>query len=950
MGIERKATLRMGVTSTGARRGVAEWERQTGKISRAAGKAHSAVSGVFSGLAAGLVVRQMATTVAGFETTMATIRGVTRASASDFARMEASARELGATTLHSAKQAGEGLLFLARAGFSTDEALAAIPATLDLATAGAIDLGAAADVASNILAQFQLQAYETSRVVDVLVNTANSANTTVPQLGEALKFAGAIAGTVGEELESTAAQIGVLGNSGIQASLAGTNLRGMLTSLLGPTTAGEKAFGRMHVALGDVDLRGENLTDVLETLATANFTASEAVDIFGRRNAAAALILTRSVEEVKAMTAAHREATGVAGENAALLEDTLSGAYKTLISSLQEATLRAGDNGFGGALRTLTDGATIAVRELVGMDASILKLNERAELTSDAIRALGFAGLAYAVARASLAVKAFAVSLGTVPFLAVAAAVSIFVARMIAARDKTDEHRERLERLRKTMDDLSSSTDRMADAEGRRVEAVRSGDAEKEARALRDQARTIEQLQATLAAPGAATRFGAGRLVGVLPSIDDIDELESRLAALRGLMPVAVIPEQGAFFPDDDSPEGRQRDLLRGVAAGARIAEMEARNTVTERTALSQSGLNTLLDEEAKRLRAAADAADARYLAGRDRGDLSPAERAAADLDAELRRRHAEEVALANAESRREELAQKVLSEAEARKELIAVQQFELDMVGKSNAEREKAVALAELSANSTTLSAEALAEETATLSALIDTRQREEQALQTYHDSQRETASLAAQNAEQLKREAEALEAYAEMMQDRFAEGIARPFERFFDDIMAGTESVKDAFEDMLRSISASILHQLIAEPIANLAKRIVLSVLNTDFSGMFGGGGGGGSSEMTFRREAMGGAYGYGGPITAFSGGGVVSEPTTFRFRGGTGIMAEKKPEAVMPLERGSDGQLGVRATGGGGDTYINFHVSTPNADSFRQSERQIIGRLRDGIGGRR
>ncbi len=81
--------------------------------------------------------------------------------------------------------------------------------------------------------------------------------------------------------------------------------------------------------------------------------------------------------------------------------------------------------------------------------------------------------------------------------------------------------------------------------------------------------------------------------------------------------------------------------------------------------------------------------------------------------------------------------------------------------------------------------------------------------------------------------------------------------------------------------------------------------------------------------------------GRVMPFALGGVVSGATTFPMRGGTGLMGEAGPEAIMPLARGSDGRLGVRTQGGGG-VNINMNISTPDVGGFERSQGQIAARV--------
>lgn len=86
--------------------------------------------------------------------------------------------------------------------------------------------------------------------------------------------------------------------------------------------------------------------------------------------------------------------------------------------------------------------------------------------------------------------------------------------------------------------------------------------------------------------------------------------------------------------------------------------------------------------------------------------------------------------------------------------------------------------------------------------------------------------------------------------------------------------------------------------------------------------------------------------GRVMPFALGGVVSGDTTFPMRGGTGLMGEAGPEAIMPLARGADGRLGVRTQGGGG-THVTMNISTPDVQGFARSQGQIAARMSRALG---
>ena len=88
----------------------------------------------------------------------------------------------------------------------------------------------------------------------------------------------------------------------------------------------------------------------------------------------------------------------------------------------------------------------------------------------------------------------------------------------------------------------------------------------------------------------------------------------------------------------------------------------------------------------------------------------------------------------------------------------------------------------------------------------------------------------------------------------------------------------------------------------------------------------------------SAKGNAFS-GGAIMPFASGGIVNSPTLFAMRGGTGLIGEAGPEAIMPLARGRDGRLGIR---GGGGVTVNVSISTPDVQSFQRSQSQVSAML--------
>jgi phage-related minor tail protein len=132
---------------------------------------------------------------------------------------------------------------------------------------------------------------------------------------------------------------------------------------------------------------------------------------------------------------------------------------------------------------------------------------------------------------------------------------------------------------------------------------------------------------------------------------------------------------------------------------------------------------------------------------------------------------------------------------------------------------------------------------------------------------------------------------------------------------------------EDVLGSLALSLSGRALNAALAPISQGI-----SNLIGGLFGGLGG-----LGF---AKGGVIGSG--VTPFAAGGVVAAPSYFPMRGGLGLIGEAGPEAILPLARGPDGRLGVRAGGGRGGTSVTFNVTARDAESFRRAEAELTAML--------
>ena len=363
------ASLDIRFKSTGAARAQSEMRKlgheagRTEKATRSMGSTVARAVGAFATFAAGTAAFRSATrTIADFSHSMAAVQAVSRATTSEFQVMNKVARELGATTEFTATQAADGMKFLAQAGFTARESVAAIGDTLNLATAGSLGLAEAADIASNVMAGFGIAAERAAEVTDSLAAIASRANTNVQQAGEAMAYVAPVASAMGLSVGEASAAIGVLSDAGIQASMAGTGLRRVLSSLANPTKEAGELIKSMGLTIEEVNPATNELTDIIEKLASRGLTAAEALTIFGDRGGPAILALTSQLPRLQELTGEMQNVTGEAERMANTMRDTLQGDIQTLFSAIQELVLAFGDSGLSGALRSGIQSLTQGVR------------------------------------------------------------------------------------------------------------------------------------------------------------------------------------------------------------------------------------------------------------------------------------------------------------------------------------------------------------------------------------------------------------------------------------------------------------------------------------------------------------------------------------------------------------------------------------------------------------
>lgn len=211
----------------------------------------------------------MLSKAADFEAVMSKVKAITVSDDKAMQQLTATARELGEKTMFSATQAGEAMTYLGMAGWNSQQIMAGMPGLLDLAAASNTDLARTADIVSDDLTAFGLSAEHAGHMADVFAKTSTSTNTTVEMLGETMKYAAPVAHAFGASLEETAALTGLMANSGIKASAAGTALRSGFLRLAGTSAKSTKAIEEMGLSLSEATAQQEEARAALASLGIA---------------------------------------------------------------------------------------------------------------------------------------------------------------------------------------------------------------------------------------------------------------------------------------------------------------------------------------------------------------------------------------------------------------------------------------------------------------------------------------------------------------------------------------------------------------------------------------------------------------------------------------------------------------------------------------------------------
>ena len=289
-------------------------------------------------------------TAADFEQGMSRVGALSGATNAELELLTQTAKELGATTSFSAREASEGMTYLAMAGYETNDIVAAMPGLLNAAAAGQTDLATTSDIVSNVLSGFGMEAAKTADVADILTKTFTSANVDLTMLGETMKYVAPVASAAGQEIEMMAAATGILGNAGIQGSQAGTALRAIIQRLADPVGKASDLMEELGITTQDVNGNMLPLTDILRQVTEATDGMGEAQrlaavkTLVGEEAASSFLaLMDAGADELAAFTEELINAGGTAEQVANAQLDNFSGQLTLIKSALEAVAISIGD-------------------------------------------------------------------------------------------------------------------------------------------------------------------------------------------------------------------------------------------------------------------------------------------------------------------------------------------------------------------------------------------------------------------------------------------------------------------------------------------------------------------------------------------------------------------------------------------------------------------------------
>lgn len=285
-----------------------------------------------------------------FEAGMSKVQSISGATGNELDALSKKAQEMGAKTKFSATEASEAYSYMAMAGWKAEDMLDGIEGVMYLAGATGEDLASTSDIVTDGLTAFGMTAADTERFVNVLASTSSSANTNVAMMGETFKYVAPVAGSLGYNVEDVSTAIGLMANSGIKASSAGTSLRSWMSRMASPTKEVQNAMTALGLSLTDSE---GNMKD-FKTMMSDTKTAFAGLDEAQKAQYASALagksgmsgllaIVNSSDKDFNSLSESIYNSSGACKDMYDVANDNLQGQLTILKSTTESLAISFGE-------------------------------------------------------------------------------------------------------------------------------------------------------------------------------------------------------------------------------------------------------------------------------------------------------------------------------------------------------------------------------------------------------------------------------------------------------------------------------------------------------------------------------------------------------------------------------------------------------------------------------
>lgn len=349
-------------------------ERLRGTISSGLGFGAMAAIGGKAVTAVGSALKSVTTSAVSagmsFENAMSSVAAISGATGTNFESLSKKAKEMGASTKYTATEAANAMEYMAMAGWKTADMLSGIDGIMNLAAASGSDLARTSDIVTDALTAFGKQAKDSGEFADVLAAASANANTNVDLMGETFKYVGSVAGAMGYSIQDISLATGLMANSSIKGSAAGTALRSTITRMAKPTEESSMAMSVLGLSLTDTNGNMKSFGEVMKDMRkgmqgmTEDEKASYAAMLGGQEAMSGLLaIANASDEDFNKLSDAINNAAGSAEKMAGIKMDNLQGAVDELKSGMEGLGITAFEQA-SESLKGFVENATSVVNNL----------------------------------------------------------------------------------------------------------------------------------------------------------------------------------------------------------------------------------------------------------------------------------------------------------------------------------------------------------------------------------------------------------------------------------------------------------------------------------------------------------------------------------------------------------------------------------------------------------